>query len=256
MTSGRIIDAMALPNGTHVGQRVPKKMLLEQGAPTSTDRRAIRDNVDSILWVAALKPTNVGVPVYRDDIREYLEIAVLTLALRGNTKGARIIELLHRAVPYPVALVIESAGGCMFSLAHKRWSQGEAGKVVIEDVHCTPPFQPDAPTEAEAAFLGALALSGLPRSNLYALYQGWIDRALGLAAAEITGSFTRPEATSGGAVNVEVEAHKALERELVALRARARKERQMNRRVELNLEIKRREAEMTAIAQRLGGARV
>lgn len=54
-------------------------------------------------------------------------------------------------------------------------------------------------------------------------------------------------------MNEEVEAHKALERELVALRARARKERQMNRRVELNLEIKRREAEMRKIAERLGG---
>ena len=45
-----------------------------------------------------------------------------------------------------------------------------------------------------------------------------------------------------------------MERELVGLRAQANKEKQMNRRVELNLEIKRLEAEMAAVAERLGGS--
>jgi hypothetical protein len=252
-----VIAALALPAESQVEQRVPKKMLLEQDAPTSADRRAIRDGIESILWVAALKPTNVGVPAYRDDMREYLEIAVLTLTLRGNTKGARIAELIHRAIPYPVVLVTESGGGCMVSLAHKRWSQGEAGKVVIEDVQCTPPFQPDEPSETEAAFFASLVVAGLPRANLFVLYQGWIDRVLGLTAAGITGHFALPGAAApAGAVVEDVEAHRVLERELIALRARASKERQINRRVELNLEINRREAEMTEIAQRLGGTKV
>jgi hypothetical protein len=253
MTGERVIEALALPEESRVEQRIPKKLMLEQGVPTAADKRAIRDGIEELFWVAALKPTNAGVPQFCDDAREYLEIAVLTVDLRAGAKASRLAELVHRAIPYPVALVTETAGECMFSLAHKRWSQGEGGKVVIEDIHCTPPFQSKDPSETEAAFLQSLALSGLPRTNLYALYQGWIDRVLGLTAAGITGRYVLRGAVAEIDASGEVDAHKALERELVALRARARKERQMNRRVELNLEIKRREAEMMAIAQRLGG---
>ena len=71
-------------------------------------------------------------PEYRDDVREYLEIAVLRLTLRAGAKAARLVELVHRAVPYPVLLSTEQGERAGLSLAHKRWSQGEAGKTVLE----------------------------------------------------------------------------------------------------------------------------
>ena len=45
-----------------VDQRVPKKLLLEHGAPTAADKRQINDGIEELLWVAALKPTTIGVP--------------------------------------------------------------------------------------------------------------------------------------------------------------------------------------------------
>ena len=39
---------------------------------------------DEATWIAALKPTTTGVPEYRDDVREYLEIVVLRLTLRAD----------------------------------------------------------------------------------------------------------------------------------------------------------------------------
>ena len=49
---------------------------------------------------AALKPTNIGVPIFRNEEREYLEIALLTVTLRSAAKPNRLIELIHRAIPY------------------------------------------------------------------------------------------------------------------------------------------------------------
>lgn len=43
----------------------------------------------------------VGIAEYRDAAREYLEIAVLKLVLRLTVRANRLIELVHRAVPYP-----------------------------------------------------------------------------------------------------------------------------------------------------------
>src|ERR1019366_787960 len=134
MSFAPVINALAIPNEALVDQRVPKKLLLEQGAPTAADKRQIQDCIEEMTWVAALKPINIGVPAFQDAVREYLEVAILTVALRSTAKPPRLIELIHRAIPYPLVLVTEHRDAVILSLAHKRWSQGEAGKVVIEDV--------------------------------------------------------------------------------------------------------------------------
>ena len=105
MSLAPVINALALPPDARVDQRVPKKLLLEQGAPTAADKRRIQDGIEEMIWIAALKPTNIGVPAFRDEVREYLEIAVLTATLRAAAKPTRLVELIHRAIPYPLVLV-------------------------------------------------------------------------------------------------------------------------------------------------------
>ena len=148
---------------------------MEHGAPTAADKRQIQDGIEEIIWLAALKPTNIGVPAFEDEVRQYLEIAVLTVELRPAAKPSRLIELLHRAIPYPLVLAIGQGGAVSLSLAHKRWSQGEAGKVVIEEVRQTE-VNPDALTPQEAEFLVSLAVSRLPSRDLYILYDGMLTR--------------------------------------------------------------------------------
>lgn len=127
MTGDEAIAALDLPAVARVDRRVPKTLLLEHGAPTAADKRRIGEGIEQVQWVAALKPTTIGVAAYRDDAREYLEIAVLRVMLRAAAKVGRLIELVHRAVPYPVLLVAEQGERALLSLAHKRWSQGEGG---------------------------------------------------------------------------------------------------------------------------------
>jgi hypothetical protein len=248
MNFAPIIDALALPSDARVDQRVPKKLLLEQGVPTAADKRQIQDGIEEIHWIAALKPTNVGVPEYRDNVREYLEIAVLTVSFRSAAKAARLIELIHRAIPYPVVLVSGQSETVSLSLAHKRWSQGEAGKVVIEDVCRTAPLHPEALETQQAQFLSNLALSTLPVSDLFALYQGLIDRLAGLEAAQITGMFAIPDSVERSAtLRNRLENYARLQYELTTLRNQATKEKQLNRRVELNMTIKRLESELAEL---------
>jgi len=252
MSFAAVINALAIPSDARVDQRVPKKLFMEQGAPTTADKRQIQDGIEEIVWVAALKPTNIGVPAFRDDVREYLEIAVLTVTLRAVAKPTRLTELVHRAIPYPVVLVAAHSDTVSLSLAHKRWSQGEKGKVVIEDVRRTAPFRPDAPTAEEASFLASVALSSLPARDLFVLYQGWLDRVAALEAARITGSFVPPDSPDrASALRDGLDTYARLQRDITVLRAQTEKETQVNRRVELNLEIKRLEAELAATANTL-----
>ncbi|MEW6219100.1 MAG: DUF4391 domain-containing protein [Thermodesulfobacteriota bacterium] len=251
MTGDEVIAALDLPATARVDRRVPKTLLLEHGAPTAADKRRINDGIEQIQWVAALKPTTIGVAAYRDEGREYLEIAVLRLAFRAAAKAPRLIELLHRAVPYPVLAVTELGDRLNLSLAHKRWSQGQAGKTVLDGDLVSAGVPRDGEPHG-TAFAAALALGQQPRASLLALYQGWIDTVLALEAARRTGRFEMlPAPESRTARREALRDYARLEAEAARLRVVAAKEKQMARQVELNLELKRAEAAKTAALARL-----
>lgn len=250
MTADDVLAALDLPAAARVDRRVPKTLLVEHGAPTVSDKRHINEGIEQILWLAALKPTTIGIAAHRDDAREYLELAVLRMTLRTGAKGPRLTELLHRAIPYPVFAVTEQGGGVVLSVAHKRWSHGEAGKTVLEDE----PVTVDAPRHGDphgSAFAAALALGRQPQRSLHALYQGWLDTLLSLEAARLTGTFAcLPEAERRAARREALRECARLEAEIVRLRTAAKKEKQMARQVALNLELKRAEAvRAAALAQ-------
>ena len=252
MSLAVVLVALALPDNAKVDQRIPKKLLVEQGAPTSADKRQIQDSIEELQWVAALKPTNIAVPAYRDAEREYLEVAVLTAVFRQNAKVARLTELIHRAVPYPVLLVSSYRDGgadmIAVSAAHKRFSQNEAGKFVVDEILTAAPMALNVvPPPATKAFLGSLALSKLPSRDMYQLYQGWMNGIVAFAAANITGHFSLPESPEQThQMRESIALHSQTLNELSALRKLAGKEKQMNRLVELNTKIKRLEVQLTA----------
>jgi len=256
MSALAVITALALPPDARVDQRVPKKLLVEQGAPTTADKRQIQDGIDELMWIAALKPSNIGVADYRDEVREYLEIAVLTAKLRSTAKAARLTELIHRAIPYPLFLVTTHGETTSLSLAHKRFGQNEARTTVLDGTVITSsPFGVGvAPAfhEPEKNFLESLPLAGLSRVHLCAIYQGWIDRVEALHAARITGRFVlAPTSDVAADRRAALGAYGRVQREITGLRAQAEKEKQINRRVDLNLDIKRLEVELVAIVNML-----
>jgi len=243
VTTGDLIAVLDLPAGSRVDRRVPKTLLVEHGAPTAGDKRLINEGIEETHWVAALKPTTIGVPAFRDSVREYLEIAVLTAELRLNAKVSRVTELIHRAVPYPVLLIASQGTSLSVSLAHKRWSQGEAGATVLDGSIVSADVATASVEEADAAFLGALAVGRQPRADLYALYQGWTDTVLALLAARVTGTFAAATSPEQAAARRTALADCArLLTQIAALRTAAAKETQLARQVELNLQIKRLEA--------------
>jgi hypothetical protein len=251
MIAADLITALNLPPNARVDRRVPKTLLLEHGAPTAADKRRIRDGIEEVQWVATLKPTTIGVPAFRDATREYLEIAVLAVALRDGAKAERLSELLHRAVPYPLFLLIGMDAGLTLSLAHKRWSQAEAGATVL-DADMVAAVAPSSSGQTTTAFLASLSLSSQPRADLFRLYQGWIDAVQALLAAQLTGRFNLPGSREHAFARQEALRESArLNTQIARLRAAAAKEKQVPRQVELNLALKRAEAARASALTRL-----
>jgi hypothetical protein len=234
-----IVDALGLPDAARIELRVPKKLLVEQGAPTSGDKRAIQEGIDELQWLATCKPTTIGVPTFVDDQREYLEIAVIGCAFRPEAKSGRLIELIHRAVPYPVVLITSDANGVMMSVAQKRRAQNEADSFVVERVVSVGGLKVGGESDYEHAFLHSLALPQQPRRDLLALYEGWLSRIEALAAARLSGRFEVMDETALIARRrTALGEHAILAREVAKLRAHAARVKQISQRVDLNQKIK------------------
>ena len=238
MTAFDPIKALTLPADARVDRRVPKTLLTDHGAATAADKRRIRDGVEEIRWLAVLKPTTVGVAEYRDAVREYLEIAVLTFAVRARVRTERLTELVHRAIPYPVLLITRHGEAVDLSLAHKRWSQVEAGRTVLDGSIISATLGSGRGDELTDALMCALALRSQPRATLHALYQGWIDAVQALNAARVTGDFAMPGSAAAAARRaMAIDAYRNLDARIAKLLAEARRESQLSRRVAMNLEL-------------------
>ena len=250
MTAADIITALSLPADSRVEMRIAKKLLVENGAPTSSDKRQINDGIEELRWVAALKPAALGIPAFRDETREYLEIAVLALTLRPEAKAARLTELIHRAIPYPVFLIQSGDSGLTLSVAHFRWSQGQSGQTVLDGPLLA--VQVDQAPSNTADFLATLHISQQSRQNLYAFYQSWVEKLEAYAASRLTGRFVAvtDSITIQRRRSALIE-HDRLTREITSLRARAHRETQLNRQVELNLQLKQLEARLSEVTQQL-----
>jgi hypothetical protein len=243
-----IITALELPETARVNRRVPKKMLLETGSPTSADKRKIKDGIEEIRWIGVIKPTTVGVPSFRDETREYLEIAIVSTVFRSPAKVDRLIELIHRAIPYPVMIIAMKNRTVSLSTAHKRWSLGEADQTVLDGDVIIVELDRETDRGILDPFLEHLFLSRQPRRNMISLYQGWIDTLTALEVAFVTGSF-KPAASLAEAEDWRegLKQYGIMRAQIVKIRSYAEKETQIARQVELNLELKRVESALADV---------
>jgi hypothetical protein len=153
----------------------------------------------------------------------------------------RLVELTHRAVPYPVVLVTEAAKPTSLSLVHKRGSEAEADRVVLDgEVVTARPYLTDdmAITDCVPRLLGhrASAAGIAPR----ACTRGGSTRSSPLKAAAHTGVFRpAPTAEAASARRDALQECTSIEAEMTSLRAAATKTKQVARRAKINLELQR-----------------
>src|SRR5689334_6819802 len=133
----RLYTILGIPETCYLGKRVFKKLFDENAVLTASDRKAFTDAIDTIIWQYTLKPSTIQIPAFEDAEREYHEVALLEAKLKDRAKASRIAEVIHRAIPYPVVLVLSDETGAlasnqdgaqepqhvMFSLAPKRLSR-------------------------------------------------------------------------------------------------------------------------------------
>jgi hypothetical protein len=237
VTVDAFYQGLGLPEASRLDKRIFKRMVADHGQLTSADKRSLSQDVRKLTWRYTLKASTVQVQPYRDTEREYLEIAVVEVALNNRSRATRIAEMIQRAIPYPVLLVVVEGSSFLVSVAHKRFSLAEKGSVVAEDL-LQSPWVEEPPSEVDVKFCEALNLRRLSQTDFHALYRSMVSAVLARSCAEFSGAFITDVGQPERERRRLLEGCHQMEREIGRLRTAIPMENQFADRVELNTRIK------------------
>lgn len=244
-------DCMSIPEKCLLNKPLFKKLFQEHADLDITDKKALKDDIDKIRWVYTLKPSTLNIEPYRDDVREYDEIAIIQIDVTSATRAQRIAAFVNKAIPYPIVLVFSFADTIAISVADKRINQADKSKWVVEDAWMTEWFNPDAPNEAQQKFMQDLTVKSLSFVNFYAFYTDIKNRVIALNSATRSGSYQIVSAEKTKDRRESLTKITELEREITELRSALKKETQFNKKLELNVSVKERQEAIKQLEQGL-----
>ena len=229
-------DVLNIPAACKVDNVIYKKLFYENADLSAADKKLFTENIEKITWRYSLKPESCFVRPYKDEVREYGEVEIIETALARQAGEKRIAEMIMRTIPYPMLLVLQCENQVQLWAAHQRSSQNDSEKNVLEELACTAWLDS---TELEKLSV-ALDFQKLRNGNFYELYSDMVD-GISVFNAHQSGM---AEVADGDEARALLAQRQATEAKIAALRAELKKETQFNRKVELNMEIKRLEREM------------
>jgi len=223
------------PESCAVDLRIGKALFADNGPLTPADRRVFRNEVEEILCSYVLDETHgIMLSPYSDEEHDYTCLAQVDVFLKKPGKALRVAELCHRAMPYPLIVVLHDGETLMFSMAEKRFSRDGKGQVVLERSVCTAWTQTDRLADfRNAADFGRNRKLGF--RNLHRHYIALLDVQ---QCAEITGDFRETGLTPEERRTLLDDLHR-LNQQLAEVKAAAKKETELSKQVELNMRAQR-----------------
>lgn len=236
LTIEACIECLKIPAHCYVGKKVHKKLFYENAKLLSADKKAFQEHLEVVNWLYALKQDNTSLKAYVDDVREYSEISILLVGLKQVGTAERIINLIHRAIPYPLLLICSHQDTVMFSIAPKRFSLAEKGTIIVEEVLNSGWINLESISSNELSFIRSLAIDTKLYLSFLDLYKGWEASLIALACSKHTGKLLIKHDSTIERKEL-LERCLALQNEITCLRSSIKKETQMNKKVDLNTRI-------------------
>lgn len=198
---------LGLPHSTEVNRRVAKEKLYQNAALAYQTREMIKDQIESVFWRNKLADSTMAISAGET----VAEIQIFEIQLRQRELDKRVLPAIAKAIPYKILFIL------VFGDEAQVWIEA-SGTFYNTD------WQP----------LGGFMLKfdGL---NLDAVYEN--------LARQISGGRLGTDGDIEEAVDRDKQRQR-LERDIVALEKKLLREKQFNKQVELNGELKRLKKEL------------
>lgn len=238
------------PRASAFGRVIPKNKIYEHaGANTGLKDLFVRE-VDQIVWSHKLAPETVNLAA----TKQVAEIQVFRITARTATLDTSVMRAIDKAIPFPLIFEVAHGGCVMLAAAYKRPSESDSARWVLGDY-----FQGDwLPEDAPRAPI-PVAL------NMGALYERLLEPLVAVQTARLVPGmgeapqtpFTPAEADRPVSLEeriAQAEAIKAQTREVERIKARLGREKQFNKRVAINAELREAKQELERLAAGNAGA--
>ncbi|HGW2987818.1 DUF4391 domain-containing protein [Escherichia coli] len=210
------------PDNAKFGRVVPKNKIYEHSAASTGLKSLFVEQVDQILWAYKLSANTLNIP----QTSEVSEIQVFSVKLKGDSIDDSVLKAIDLAIPFPILFEVWEARGEQghYVACYKRKAENDQSKWF-----CSRYLRSETFYSSDSLAVTSEVL-GLPTAiDMAELYQKLLTRLLPIpqrAAESIEEVIERL---------MEIQ---ALEKQISQYKKKVHAEKQFNRKVELNKQLK------------------
>lgn len=210
----------AYPKQAAFNRVLPKNKVYQHGGLSRKMQAAFVDQIDQIKWSYKLAPETVNLPA----TALVKEVQIFRVSLRSREVSHDVLAALDKAVAFPIIFELSYGAELRVMAAHKRPSDADSAKWVIS------PYLAGKWISAESARQNlpiALDMAGLYDALLAPLLPDTLQQA---AIADVKPDLRQKM--------MRVEQLDAQEKHIAKIEARLAREKQFNRKVEINSQLR------------------
>lgn len=216
---------IAFPKQAAFGRVLPKNKIYEHSGANTRVKDLFVKQVEQIVWQYKLAPETLHLPA-RPGVPE---IQIFSIQLKTQELDGDVLRCIDGAIPFPIVFELTFGGRTQVTAAYKRPNESDASRWVLSDYFATDWL----PGDCERSVMPvALHMGGL--------YEQLLHRLIPLPA--------RPQEALAALV-ARVEQAQAKQRELDKTTARLEKEKQFNRKVEINAAVRQLKSELESLSR-------
>lgn len=211
------------PASAAFGRVLPKSKIYEHAEPSSAVKESFIRQVEKIVWQYKLSPETVNLK----DTEAVPEIQIFSIILKSGELSNEVLRCIDKAIPLPIIFELLYEGKCKVIAAYKRPADNDVKKWVISE-YFSALWQPSTTRRKPLPMV----------FNLEALYSQLL--------ASVFPYSSRPDETLKAYVE-RLELARSKQKEIEKCQVKLRKEKQFNRKVDLNSQLRNLMREMEGL---------
>ena len=220
------MDALyEFPKKTEFGKVLPKNKIYEHASPRTSIKNLFVRQVDKIIWSYKLSPETTNLPS-KGGIEE---IEVFTILLKTGDLKEDVLITIDKVVPSPILFILSYENKYCYAAAYKRQNEADKNKWVVSSYFYGEWLYGDSKKVSLPVVL-----------DLQALYHSLVKEIIPLKARD--GESTSDLINRSDILRIK-------EREAERIEARLLREKQFNRKVEINASLRDIKNEITKLLQ-------
>ena len=213
---------LGLPKSTEFNKRIPKQKFYDNLTVSPTLKRSFVDQIRIIYWANKIAPSTLNLA----EGKNVSEIEVFHIRLNQETLDKNVLKQIDREIPYHILFVLEYDGKYKAVIGYKE--AAGSGKAAFKvDRYYQTEWMPEEKLPVH--------LDGM---NIDTVYQNFVRQIAG----EVLQAATPQESLKESVARDD--RRDALQKQINKLQAKIRKEKQLNRQMEMNAELKKMRREL------------